>query len=499
MDLMFQKKDYSALVPVFAEIQNAEQTQEYKLPDGMPDIGKILGSWGQIIMRGKEWRSDRAVCTGGIMLWVLYLPEDGTEFRTLNSWCPFQMKWDLPDDVLEGMFSVYPLIRFVDVRSVSPRKIVFRCGIAALGEGFCKGEIETSVADQNACSTELLRKKEHFRIPKEFGEKAFSLEEDLTIDTVTGKLDKLLYYSVSPDISEQKVLANKIAFRGNANIHVLFSESDGRVRCQNYTISFSQFAELEKSFSSDAQLGIKLTITNLEMESDEAGTVHLKCGLLGQYLVDDLEPMEFVADAYSPEYNLETEYRTIMVPGVHQRYSEQMRCVAQLGLNIGEIVDYQIQADFPHMYQEDNVENVEESGTVQLLYYDENRKLCSVSSRWEGKMELEANSEWNRTVIPFINPEAKVSVGSGSVHVDAELRLAVTESGKKEINAITGCKTLEKKPVDPQKPTIILRRAENDSLWEIAKACSSSMDAIKSANNLQDLSPAGQILIIPVL
>ena len=113
---------------VLCEVQNGEQTQELRISDGMPDIGRILAAWGQPILRGKEWRSDGVAVNGGILVWVLYAPEDGTEPRCVDSWLPFQMKWDLPDNTPEGKLRIQLLSRFVDARSISARKIMLRGG-----------------------------------------------------------------------------------------------------------------------------------------------------------------------------------------------------------------------------------------------------------------------------------------------------------------------------------------------------------------------------------
>ena len=81
MELNFGKTLCTCLNPLVREMQSGEQTQEIKLPDGMPDIGRILASWGQAILRSKEWRSDTISFSGGMMVWVLYAPEDGSTER----------------------------------------------------------------------------------------------------------------------------------------------------------------------------------------------------------------------------------------------------------------------------------------------------------------------------------------------------------------------------------------------------------------------------------
>ena len=97
MELQFQKNLCRCLRAAVYEVQNQEQTQELKLSDAMPDIGRILGAWGQVILRGKEWRGDSVMFSGGLMVWVLYAPEDGSTPRTLDTWIPFQMRWELPE------------------------------------------------------------------------------------------------------------------------------------------------------------------------------------------------------------------------------------------------------------------------------------------------------------------------------------------------------------------------------------------------------------------
>ena len=111
MELQFKKNLCSCLNAVKREIQNLEETQEIRLSDGMPDIGRILASWGQPVMRSKEWRGDSIGLSGGIMVWVLYAPEDGTDPRCMEGWIPFQMKWNLPDQTPEGSIRIGCLLR----------------------------------------------------------------------------------------------------------------------------------------------------------------------------------------------------------------------------------------------------------------------------------------------------------------------------------------------------------------------------------------------------
>jgi hypothetical protein len=51
---------------------------------------------------------------------------------------------------------------------------------------------------------------------------------------------------------------------------------------------------------------------------------------------------------------------------------------------------------------------------------------------------------------------------------------------------------------DVLRPSIILRRVGNHTLWELAKQYGTTVDAIASANQLQDPPEEQQMLLIPI-
>ena len=71
MELEFVNKPMDCLRQAVWEIKDEEQTQELKLTDGMPDVGRVLGAWGQLLIRSKEWRGSGMSISGGTLVWVL--------------------------------------------------------------------------------------------------------------------------------------------------------------------------------------------------------------------------------------------------------------------------------------------------------------------------------------------------------------------------------------------------------------------------------------------
>jgi len=495
LELQFKKSLCNCLDTVLQEVQNQEQTLEIKLPDGMPDIGRVLSAWGQPVLRSKEWRSGEIALSGGMLVWVLYAPEDGTQPRCIDSWIPFQMRMELPGDTTDGVIRISLIPRFVDARSVSARKIMVRAGIGTMVQALCPMEAEIFAPEQDAEGVELLRNTYPLRLPKEAGEKTFLLDEDLTLPPSAPEAEKLLYYRMQPKITDQKVLGNKLVFRGNGNLHVLYASEEGQLFSWDFELPFSQFAELRDSFSTDAQGDALLCPTSVELELDDEGHFRLKCGLVAQYVVDDLRMLELVEDGYSPGREMTIHSRELQLPAILETRRENMYGEQNIPAEAGIVTDVQFLPDFPRQRRTDNGIALEMPGSLQVLYYGEDGALQSANARWEGRQELRADADSQITAIPM---GASAEITPGSMNARLEVPMSLTATGSRGLPMVTGAELGEQRQPDPQRPSLILRRAGDTGLWDMAKASGSTMDAIRKANGLEADPIPGQMLLIPV-
>ena len=193
LEVQFHNTVLACLDPVLREVRSGEQTQEIKLPDGMPDIGRVLCAWGQPIARSKEWQGDRAAFSGGMLVWVLYDAEDGSGQYCLDGWIPFQMHWELPEGSREGQLRVRCQRRFVDARSVSPRKIMVRAGMDALAEVYSPMEAQVFLPQKEEEAVQLKQSRYPVRLPVKMGEKTFQMDEDMVLPASVPQPEKLVY------------------------------------------------------------------------------------------------------------------------------------------------------------------------------------------------------------------------------------------------------------------------------------------------------------------
>lgn len=498
MELQFNKTVLPCLRLVTSQVQNQEQTQEVRLTDGMPDIGRILASWGQLLVRGKEWRSGGMSVNGGVMVWVLYSPEDGGQPQCVETWIPFQTKWDFPDTERDGVICVQPLLRGVDARSISARKLMVRAGVSILGEAVVDAEAEVYTPSDVPEDVRLLKKTYPLLLPKEAGEKAFLIDEVLALPASMPQPDKLIRYAVQPVLIEQKVMGDKVVFRGTANLHILYLGTDGQLHSWDFEMPFSQYAELENDYSPEAVACVSLAVTSLELDRGEEDNYVWKTGLSGQYLIYERTMVETVEDAYSPKRAVIPQTTALTLPAVLDIKSEMWQPEQNMEFDGTGVADMAFYPEHPRLYREEGQITAELAGSFQMLGCDQSGELMGATKRWEETKSIPLDTTAKVQAALQHNGKMQCMFTGENAVLSAELPMTVVTVSGQGIPMVMSMEIGEPVEPDPDRPSLILRKAGDEGLWELAKQSGSTVEAIQRANNLQQEPDPNQMLLIPV-
>ena len=499
MELQFNKSLCRCLKTLTRQTQNQEQTQEFRLPDGLPDIGTVLGAWGQVVLRSKEWHTGSMHISGGVMAWVLYMPDEDTKPQCVETWIPFQMKWEFPDSDRDGVMYASCLLRSIDARTTSARKLMIRAGIGVLAQAFVPDEFAIYTPSEMPEDVQLLWKKYPVCMPKEAGEKAFILEEELSLPDSGPNIQKILRYELMPEILEEKIVSNRLVFRGVGRLHLVYCSENGEIYTFDFELPFSQYTELDDTYDDGATVEITPVVTGLEIETGEDGVLLLKAGLAAQYVVYDCMVLEFVEDAYSTAKELTPIMTMLELPVVLDRRKETIQAEAVIEDTVGRIVDTAFYPDHPRITRENGSVTGEYPGVFQMLYYDEAGSLRGANSRLEKDWELPAdeNAKVQMRICSTEMPQGSVSGGNASlrssINAEAETRM---QTG---IDVVSGLTLGDVRQRKQDAPSLIVRRMGQDSLWDIAKEVGSTVDAIEKVNKLTAEPSPQQMLLIPVM
>lgn len=498
MEVRFERQELPYLEKVLGEARNQELSQEIRLPEGMPDVGRVLCAWGQPVLRGKEWNGGTASASGGMQVWILYGPEDGSPEQCMEGWIPFQVRWDLPGEVPEGAMAVRCLCRFVDARSVTPRKLMVRTGLGLLAEAWSPAGAETAVPGEENGELELKREVWPLRMEVEAGEKAFALEEELALPASAPVPEKLLLCRMDPKIREARVVGERLAFRGSGNLHLLYRSREGQVHGWDFEMPFSQLAELDRTYGQDARAEVVPAVTALEPELTEAGSIRLRCGIAGQYRVNDRRMVTVAADAYSPGRELELQRQTLELPTVLEERMETLHGEQELEAGADIIADTAFLPDIPRIKRTGSGLEMRLPGQFQVLWYGPEGELQGSTVRWEGKLDLPAGEDVLLWAVPEPGELPRAMSGGGKISLSCSQPMRLTLHTRQRISTVTGLTVGERREADPQRPSLILRRAGEQDLWDLAKAAGTTVEAIRRANGLTEEPAPGRMLLIPV-
>lgn len=499
MEIQFQKTVIPCLKKLCHQYLSQEQTQEIRLPEGMPDIGTVLSAWGQVIIRSKEWHNGSAGVTGGVMVWVLYLPEDGSGVQQIESWLPFQQSWDIPDTGRDGNLEVIPMLRSVDARTLTARKMIIRASIGILGNATVPDEMEFYTPSELPEDVQVLKNTYPVRLPVEAGEKSFYLEEKIPFPNTEVLPEKILRFWLLPTLSEWKVVSDKLVLRGVANIGALYLGTDSQLHSWNFDLPFSQYAQLSRDYEPNAQADITFAVTSLELEPGEENTWNLKAGISGQYTLYDTHLLELTEDAYSVCREVTPKVDTLRLPAVLESQKEALLAQQSAAEDMLRVVDVSFYPESPTVRRQEDKLIAELSGNFQILGYNPDRELQTATARWQSDVPMNADASVALEMLLQPDGAPTATPGAGGVNLQSPLSLKTNVTMDKGLGMVTALELGEISEPDPTRPSLVLRRAGEDSLWDIAKAAGSSVAAIQAANGIDGEPTGSKMLLIPIL
>lgn len=490
MDLQFEKMPLQLMQCILSESKCCEETREIRLGENAPDAAAVIAAWGQVLLRSKEWRGGGMNVSGGVLAFVLYsVPETG-EKHCVEEWIPFKLKWDFPDPGREGKICAWGSLTDLEARLISDRKIMVRANVCVTAQAYSKQNIDLPQPRESWEDVELLTNTYPLTLIREAGEHAFSVEEGQTLPPMDG----WIRYEVTPEITEKRVMGDKLVFRGNAKLHML-GMRDGKVESWDGEIPFSQFAELDQNYEDTADAFMVPMVTSMEVNRDEEGKWKLQCALTGQYMVTDQQLVTIPEDGYSLTRETKLYREEKILPTVLQMGGHNAAMEVTLPVDAMAVLDTAV---YPGQGMIDRSEQAFiQPGWCQILYTDPEGNLRGEQGRFESSIPMPTDDSVTPTLL-WEAEEAQAVPSGGAVAVNCQLTAREMTVNDWTVPALSGITLGEPMVKDPDRPSLLLRRCGTGSLWDIAKNSGTTVSAIKAANNMVDDYAPDKMLIIPI-
>lgn len=496
MELKFQEKKLPCLETLLRKAQTQEQTQELRVGDGMPDVGTVIGAWGQVILRGKEWNGDTLTVSGGTMVSVQYLPEQGGPPQTLESWIPFQQRWTLPEEQCDGQMLVQCSLKSVDARSTSARKLMLRATVTTLLQALRRQEKTCWEPGQVPEDVQLRTQSYPVQLPVEAGEKDFTMEETLPYPNGTPPA-KLIGAFLQPEVTEHRLLADKLVFRGTGHLRVMWEGEDGGVGAWEFSLPFSQYSELDGEFGDDAQAAIWPVVTALEAEATPEG-LQAKLSVVCQYVIRCRPMIRVVEDAYSPRRTVELRREPLRLPGILEHKEQLLQLHGSCPAEDAAFVNAALLPQQVNLRRQEEGITVEPSVRLQAMCRDNEGMPHNHTVKWDDSIPIPVEEHCALEAVLWPVGPVQGTMMAGNLQLQAQLRMDTDTLLDTDIPMVAALELGDIREPDPGRPSLVLCRAGERTLWQLAKENGALVQDIRDANALTGEPRCDQLLLIPI-
>ncbi len=282
-----------------------------------------------------------------------------------------------------------------------------RVGLGVGCMALCPREAEYSLPRELPEDVRLRKENRSLRLYAEAGEKSFALE-----DSLSGEEGKIVSCTAQCLLTDRKVVGDKLAFRGSAEVQGLFLTEEGAPVSRHFTLPFSQLIQLEKAYGSAGEADLCLCLTDLETESDGEGNIRLKLGIAAQYALSDVTDIGRCTDAYSPRREVKLSWDTVEVCAIVDRRWETVTADTALSEDADNALDLFGMWEEPVWDRTEEGIRLEASGSAQLLYR-QGEGLNSALLHWKGDREIPAREDAKFAVTAFqgLQPQPNPAAG----------------------------------------------------------------------------------------
>lgn len=495
MELELQHQILEGYRPVYRAMLGQEETFESIVPDSFPDMARIVSATGTAFLKEKETGAGTVRLTGGICVTILYIPEAEEQARALNVTIPFQCVKDCPHINGDTLVQATVSVASSDARILNPRKLLVRssvmCAVSAFGKE--KQELTCDAVCQDNCLEKQFSQHPCYMI-SEIVEKPFLFSDVLRQAAAKPAMEELLLYRAELGTLDGKVIGKKLVCKGEILLSVLYRSGTSVIPAR-FELPFSQIVELASGGEEDVP-ELALTLRNVDCRLRD-GELEVSVEALVQSSICTHRPISVMSDVYCTSYVLEVdrelgEFYTKVEHGARQEIARQF-CPS--GIPGKQVLDCcTAVSSLEQVGQNCNAEL-----NVDILYLSEDNALCGVSYAIPVTFEVPVpeNGSCQCMCRPF--GETSAVPVTGGLEVRAGVEFSWTMTCEEKVPCVTAVKGGTEKAADTVRPSVVIRRVgDNESLWEIAKACGSTVKDICTANALLSESvPCGTVLLIP--
>ena len=244
-------EEYCSARQVYEERRLKEASDDFILPDWLPDVRKVVAVFPSAQIKERFLGSGTLEYEGEAGYKVLYIADDRT-LKTAQFATGFEDKIGCEDLTLECVDVIEPLCEGVNVRMLNPRRLNVRSMCGADVRVYRRHSALPALFGAASAEDEALLQCDVERIPAanvlDLRENGLTVSEDLSFEASAPTADELLFKHAVPVVQDCRVAEGEAQLRGKIQLLCAFSAGgDGTEGpfFANFQIPFSQTVKNE--------------------------------------------------------------------------------------------------------------------------------------------------------------------------------------------------------------------------------------------------------------
>lgn len=490
---------------------------DFNVPDAKADIEKIIVSTGNVLLEDVDTLEGKVRISGVVVFKMLYQTEAGQDkLECYEGEIPFEEAINVDGIMAGDKIDLNCVLEDLYVTMINSRKFEVR-GLIGIKLWACEQvAVEGATGVMNGSGIECCNENIPFTNNVASHKDIFKVKEDIELPASKPNIGRILWDEVSFHSMETRVVDEGVHISGEMEVFVIYKADDDNSPIQ-YQSAVREFEgvvpcpDVSEGMILDDYISIGKGLLSVKADADgEDRVLQIEYNLnIDMKVYEDIELM-IVGDMFSPSANIETEreqfpYENLLIRNnakTKVAYKEKMKSSQP---QILQIVHVSGSVDMDDVSLAEESIGIEGAVKASILYVssDDNRPVQQAEVVIPFSYQVESAPLSNQDsvrITPSLDQISAMMVSGDEIEVKAVVNMNITVFSRKTVDVITDMKIL---PIDWDKkaamPGIIgYVVKDGDSIWSIAKECFSTLDSIRSVNNLSDdnIQPGDRLIVI---
>ena len=461
------------------------------VPDTFPDIGRIVCAYGTTAIKDQTPQNDRLLVSGTVQVMVLYEPENGGNLRRLTVPISFAHIEECEGLTAESVCIVTCHAAMIDAEAVNSRKISVEAQLCFSAAGYCETEREVTESielDGLECRSHM----QDVTLLEQVRSYPVTVLDDVQLADAAELV--LLHTDCTMRVSECRAMHGRIVIKGEAVLQCIALQEDDAVRVLNSSTPFTQILELPEAVE-NAPVEVYMSATEADCRLEADGMLSCTINAQAVVLLRQVHHLCCIEDMYLPgkELVVQMEHPALQNTLPMQAFAAEGSETLQTAQHVSHVITAQAICCGAKRISESEIQV---KAAICVLYLGDEQQLYAMQRIVPINMSCSAAGEIKNLVLT-----ARATAAG-----ERGMLLTITANGmvnQQERKVFCHISSLGSKPKERANSgiTLVLRQIIGEQqLWDIAKSCGTTEQAIRCANDLPAEAESVQntLLLIPI-